>query len=262
MRRIAFINEKGGTCKTTLAVNVAAWLASERGARVLLCDLDTQGHAGKSLGVDVRHLDRTVADLLCDPRVQVNEVLQSTPISGLDLLPSNKDMARFPMEVANRVNRERLLLEKLSDLAGYDYLIFDAPPSMGLVTQNILLAVEEVVVPVAMTYFALDGCAEVQATVEQVRKELGHSALRISLVVPVLYRKTALADAILAKLEENFPDTLCKTILGWNVQIDEAQSHGRTIWEHAPSSRGAQLLRAIALEILIKGASRSLRTGS
>jgi len=259
MRRIAFINEKGGTCKTTLAVNTAAWLASARGARVLLCDLDTQGHAGKSLGIDVRALDVTIADLLVDPRVQVNDVLVPTAIPGLDLLPGNKDLARFPLEVASAPDRERRLLGKLHDLAGYDYVVFDAPPSMGLVTRNVLLAATEVVVPVAMTYFALDGCAEVQATVEAVRSELGHGDLRISLVVPVLYRKTALADAILAKLGEIFPDRLCRTVLGWNVQIDEAQSHGKTIWEHAPTSRGAVLLEEIAREILVRGAEETSR---
>lgn len=259
MRRIAFINEKGGTCKTTLAVNTAAWLASARGSRVLLCDLDTQGHAGKSLGIDVRSLETTVADLLIDPRVQVNDVLVPTAIPGLDLLPGNKDLARFPLEVAAAADRERRLLGKLRDLAGYDYVVFDAPPSMGLVTRNVLLAANEVVVPVAMTYFALDGCAEVQATVESVRKELGHGELRISLVVPVLYRKTSLADAILAKLEEIFPDRLCRTVLGWNVQIDEAQSHGKTIWEHAPNSRGAALLEEIAREIQVRGAAESSR---
>ncbi|AKU90173.1 ParA family protein [Vulgatibacter incomptus] len=259
MRRIAFINEKGGTCKTTLAVNVAAWLASARGARVLLCDLDTQGHAGKSLGIDVRTLSPTIADLLCDPKVHVNQVVRPTPVAGLDLLPSNKSLARFPLEVAGRIDRERCLLEKLSDLAGYDFVIFDGPPSMGLVTQNILLAAEEVVVPVGMTYFALDGCAEVKETVETVRRESGHASLRISLVVPVLYRKTALADAILAKLRDHFPDELCKTVLGWNVQIDEAQSHGKTIWEHAPSSKGAQLLEAIAREVAIRGAAKTAR---
>ena len=156
MRRIAFINEKGGSCKTTLAVNTAAWLATARDARVLLCDLDTQGHAGKSLGIDVRGLSPNIADLLCDPGV---------------------------------------------------------------------------------------------------RGRFGHQALRVSMVVPTLYRKTALADAILAKLREKFPEQICRTVLGYNVQIDEAQSYGQTIWEYAPQSRGAQLLEAIGRELVSRGAA-------
>jgi chromosome partitioning protein len=259
VRRIAFINEKGGSCKTTLAVNIAAWLATARGARVLLCDLDTQGHAGKSLGVDVRGLVPNVADLLLDPGVHVNDVVRRTPVAGLDLVPSNKDMARFPVEAAAFAERDMLLRRKLEGLAGYDYVIFDAPPSMGLVTTNIMLAADEIVIPVAMTYFALDGCAEIVDTVEGVRSRFGHDALHVSMVVPTLYRKTALAEAILGKLREKFPEQICRTVLGYNVQIDEAQSHGQTIWEYAPQSRGAQLLEAIARELVSRGATAPAR---
>lgn len=255
MRRIAFINEKGGSCKTTLAVNVAAWLSLHREARVLLCDLDTQGHAGKSLGIDVRGMSPTIADLLCDPRVQVNDVVRRSGIKGLDVLVANKDLARFPVEVASDPDRDRRLGKKLSDLAGYDYVIFDAPPSMGLVTTNVLLATEEVVIPVAMNYFALDGCAEILETVERVRDAYDHGLLRVSMVVAALYRKTALADEILSRLQAQFPDEFCRTVLGWNVQIDEAQSHGQTIWEYAPKSRGAGALEGIARELVSRGAA-------
>ena len=249
MRRIAFINEKGGTGKTTLAVNVAAWLAKARNARVLLADLDTQGHAGKSLGVDVRGLRPNIADLLFDDRVQVNDVLVRTGVPNLDLLPANKDLSEFPERIAGRPDREKRLEQKLADLAGYDYLLFDAPPSMGIVTVNVMLAAEEIVIPVALTYFALDGCAEILETVGRIRDQYGGSRPEVSLVVPTLYRRTSLADAILAKLRERFPADLSSTVLGFNVQIDEAQSHGRTIWEYAPASRGAQMIEAIAREI-------------
>lgn len=255
VRRIAFINEKGGSCKTTLAVNVASWLSLRRGARVLLCDLDTQGHTGKSLGIDVRGMSPTIADLLCEPEVQVNDVVRRSEIPGLDVLIANKDLARFPVEVASDPRRDHRLQDKLADLAGYDFVIFDAPPSMGLVTTNILLATEEVVVPVAMTYFALDGCAEILDTVETIRDSYDHQSLRVSMVVATLYRKTALAEEIHGRLRERFPDEICRTVLGYNVQIDEAQSHGRTIWEYAPRSRGAEALEGIARELLSRGAA-------
>ena len=254
MRRIAFVNEKGGTCKTTLAVHTAAWLATKRGARVLLCDTDTQGHAGKSLGIDVRELDVSMAEFLHDPEVALSEALLPSPLPGLDVLPSNKRMADFVMGVASDPDRDRRLQRRLADLAGYDYVIFDAPPSMGLVTNNVMLAAEEIVVPVAMTYFALDGCAEILATVDSIRARFDHRRLHVSMVVPVLYRKTALADEILEKLRERFPEEICRTVLGYSVQIDEAQSHGSTVWEHAPNSKGAAALEAIAMELATRGA--------
>ncbi|BDG08430.1 ParA family protein [Anaeromyxobacter paludicola] len=253
MRRIAFINEKGGTCKTTLCVNVAAWLAGA-GRRVLLADLDTQGHAGKSLGVDVRGLAPTVHDLLLG-RARLEEVVRPTPVANLSLLPANKALAGFPMEVAHAADRADRLREALQGVPadGYDYLLVDAPPSVSLVTENVLRAADELVIPVALTYLALDGCAEIVESLERLRAERGQ-APRISLVVPALYRKTQLADEILAKLRERFPAEVSRAVLGWSVKVDEAQSHGMTIFEYAPASSGAGQLASIAAELEARGA--------
>jgi chromosome partitioning protein len=250
MRRIAFINEKGGTCKTTLCVNVAAWLAG-LGRRVLVADLDTQGHAGKALGVDVRRLAPTVHDWLVQPATRFDEVVRPTAIANLDLLPANKDLAGFPVAVAAAPDRAERLRRRLDELgeARYDAVLIDAPPSRSLVTDNVLVAARELVVPVALTYLALDGCAEILESLESLRAERGE-APGLALVVPALYRKTQLADEILAKLRERFPAALSRHVLGYSVKIDEAQSHGRTIFEWAPRSSGARALAAIADEIL------------
>jgi len=251
MRRIALINEKGGTCKTTLAVNIAAYFAQRKGLRVLLADLDTQGHAGKSLGIDVRSISPNVFNFLVDESVRLEDVIQPTGLNNLSLIPSYKNMCEFPTELASDPRRFHRLLDRLSatEILDFDLIIFDAPPSMGLTTFNILVAATEVVVPVALTYLALDGCAEIVETVRRVVEEHGRSELRISLVVPTLYRKTALAEEILAKLKSYFPETLAHTPLAFNVKLDEAQSHGKTIWEYAPSSRGAQMIAAISEEL-------------
>jgi chromosome partitioning protein len=253
MRRIAFINEKGGTCKTTLCVNVGAWLAVERGRRVLVADLDTQGHAGKSLGVDVRGLSPTIHDWLVGGAT-FEAVVRRTPVPGLDLLPANKDLAAFPVAVAASADRADRLARRLDGLGEgrYDLVLLDAPPSLSLVTDNVLRAAREIVVPVALTYLALDGCAEIVGSLAALRGEAG-AAPGLALVVPALYRKTQLADEILAKLRERFPDRLSRTVLGWSVKVDEAQSHGRTIFEHAPRSAGARALAAIADELLASG---------
>jgi chromosome partitioning protein len=254
MRRIAFINEKGGTGKTTLAVNVAAWLARERRKRVLLVDMDTQGHAAKALGLDARAMTPNVFHLLSDPAVRLEDVVRPSAVERLSVLPAYKEMSRFPEAVAALPDRARLLDARLSQAEGFDVVVMDAPPSMGLTSLNVLVAATEVVVPVALTYLSLDGCAEVAATVRQVAEEHGKADLRITRVVPTLYRRTALADAILGKLEGYFPGQV-STPLGFNVKIDEAQSHGRTIWEYAPKSRGAEMLAAIAKELDAAGAA-------
>lgn len=250
MRRIAFINEKGGTCKTTLCVNLGAWLATRRGQRVLLADLDTQGHAGKSLGVDVRAISPTVKELLLGT-APLDAVVRASAVPGLDLLPANKTLADFPLEVASRADRGARLREVVDALPAdrWDLVLFDAPPSVSLVTENVLRAATEVVLPVALTYLALDGCAEIMDSLARLRAERGE-APALTLVVPALYRKTQLADEILEKLRTRFPRELARTVLGWSVKVDEAQSRGLTVFEHAPGSSGAQALAALADELL------------
>jgi chromosome partitioning protein len=249
MRRIAFVNEKGGTCKTTLCVNTAAWIAAQRGKRVLIADLDTQGHAGKALGIDVRGLSPTIRDVLVGQSLSVKQAALPTALPGLDLLPANKDLAGFPVEVASSPDRADRLRLRLDDVpqGSWDAVLIDAPPSVSLVTENVLRAATEVVLPVGLTYLALDGCAEILASLDALRAETGR-APAVTLVVPTLYRKTQLAEEILAKLRERFPDRLAAA-LGFSVKIDEAQSHGQTIFEYAPRSSGATALAEIARRI-------------
>ncbi|MBI3073895.1 MAG: ParA family protein [Deltaproteobacteria bacterium] len=249
MRRIAFVNEKGGSCKTTLTVNVGAYFALFRRRRVLIVDCDSQGHVGKSLGLDVRGAAVTSYELMADPGLSLAAAAQPSRITGLDVVLANKRIADLPLAVASRTDREVLLEKKVSNVDGYDFILYDAPPSSGLVTRNILLASDEVVVPVSLTYLALDGCAEIVDTVRRLGVEHKRSTPRISLVVPTLYRNTNLATEIIEKLKAHFPGRVTRGLLGFNVKIDEAQSHGQTIWEYAPQSSGAAMLEQIAKEI-------------
>ena len=257
MRRIAFINEKGGTCKTTLCVNVAARLAA-RGRRVLLADMDTQGHAAKSLGVDPRSLAPTIHDWLVGA-ASFAAVVRPTAVPGLDLLPANKELAAFPVAVAGAPDRAAILRARLDELpeGAYDAVLVDSPPSRSLVTDNILVAARELVVPVALTYLALDGCAEIMDSLARLRAERGE-APKVTLIVPALYRKTQLADEILAKLRQRFPDELSANVLGWSVKVDEAQSHGLTVFEYAPSCSGAHALSALADELLARDPAQTV----
>lgn len=248
MRTIAFINEKGGSCKTTLSVNTAAYFALKK-KKVLLIDLDPQGQVGKSLGLDVRNAPITTLELLTDPNVGLEDAVQTTRIPGLDVVVANKRLIDFPMLVAQETDRNHRLQQKLLSTDVYDYVIIDSPPSLGALTLNILLAVDEIVIPVNMTFFALDGCAEIMETVEQVKEAYGRERLQVTKVVPTLYRNTRLANEILERLRQQFGKRVAKTVIGFNVKLDEAQSYGETIWEYAPRSSGALMLANFATEL-------------
>lgn len=256
-RRIAFINEKGGSCKTTLVSSLGDYLTRVCGARVLLVDLDPQGQLGKVLGVDVGAERRTALDLLLDA-VLGEETRPPLPVirarhPGLDLVCSNKSLALFPEEAADRDDEEALYLRRAIDpVQGYDYVLFDAPPSFGTITLNVLLASSEIVLPVPLTFLALDGAAEMTRTVEMVRTRFRHPTLQITLVVPTLSRRTRMAREILGKLREHFPRQLAKTVVGYSVLIDEAQSRGRTIFEHAPHSTAARWMAALGDELIAR----------
>jgi len=247
-RKIAFVNEKGGSCKTTLAVNTAAYLARQ-GKHVCLIDMDPQGQVGKALGLDVAAIRPSMFELLTDPNVAARDAVTASGLPNLDLIVANKSLVDFTVLAAADPDRVMRLRNKLETLKGYDFFIVDSPPSLGLLTLNIMLAVKEIVIPVSLTYLALDGCSEIVETVENVRRTYKKRDLEVTLVVPTLYRRTNLADAILAKLRDFFGDRVSRAPIGYNVAIDEAQSMGRTIWDYAPASRGAEMLGARAEEI-------------
>jgi chromosome partitioning protein len=246
VRRIAFVNEKGGTGKTTLAVHVAAWIARARKLRVLLLDMDTQGHAGKTLGLDVREIQPNVFDFLTDRSVDLARVRHATEVPGLAVVPAYKQMAGLAAALGSGPSAAERLAERLDEFGSeQDVVVLDGPPSLGLSVTAILMAATEVVVPVALTYLALDGCAEVARSVERVAAEHHRPGLRVTAVVPMMHRRTALAEAVRERLEAYFPGRVTPP-LGVNVAIDEAQSHGKTVWDYAPRSRGAQMMSAVA----------------
>jgi len=246
VRRIAFVNEKGGTGKTTLAVHVAAWIARARKLRVLLLDMDTQGHAGKTLGLDVREIQPNVFDFLTDRSVDLARVRHATEVPGLAVVPAYKQMAGLAAALGSGPSAADRLAERLDEFGSeQDVVVLDGPPSLGLSVTAMLMAATEVVVPVALTYLALDGCAEVARSVERVAAEHHRPGLRVTAVVPMMHRRTALAEAVRERLEAYFPGRVTPP-LGVNVAIDEAQSHGKTVWDYAPRSRGAQMMSAVA----------------
>ncbi len=249
-RRIAFVNEKGGSCKTTLAVHVGAYLAAQRGMRVLLVDLDPQGHLGKTLGYDVGAYKRTALELLLDEARNPALFVRRTRFDRLDIVLSNKSIAVFPTVAASDPRRDFRLARAMDRLEGYDLILFDSPASFGTIMINLLVAAREVIVPVNASYLALDGCAELVRTIEALAGSHGIAPPEIRLIVPTLYRPTRMADAVIERLQAHFPKQVHPEALRYDVKVEEAQSHGRTIWEYAPHARAAEMLARLGDRIL------------
>ena len=268
-RRVAFINEKGGSGKTTLVANLAYYLAQNEGFRTLAVDMDPQGQLGKVLGLDVNGSRRTSLDLLLhdgsgksDSSAALDEPHCELPtlrtrVDGLDVIVSNKSLAVFPAfgqsdPEDDPTGRLVARLQNAPELENYDFVFFDAPPSFGPLTLNVLRASDEVVIPVPLTYLALDGCAELVRTLAMVRQRYRHPDLSIAMVIPTFYRRTRMANEILKALRERFPTEIANTVLGFTVKIDEAQSRGHTIFEAAPRHAGAKSMAALGAELLAR----------
>jgi len=170
---------------------------------------------------------------------------------------ADKSLGLFPAwrdaSAADPTARLAEALAERDELGGYDFVFFDAPPSFGPLTLSVLRAAEEVVVPVPLTYLAMDGCAELVRTLAMVRERYAHAKLHVTMVVPTFYRRTKLAHQILDRLKQRFPKEIAHEAVGYHVKIDEAQSRGLSIFEYAPRDRGARVMGALAEELDLRG---------
>jgi len=255
MISFALINEKGGSGKTTLAVNIASYFALYKNQKVLLVDMDPQGQSGKALGLNVRELDNTVFEAITG-EVPIKDCIYETGIDKLSILPSNKSLIKLPIILANSTERDLKLKKVLSKLRKYDVIIIDSPPSLGLMSFNVMAAVKNIIIPVSLTYLAMDGTAEIIETIDTLKEANHLNELSIFMMIPTMYRKTRLANEILNSLYNHFPQFVSKNIIPMNVKIDEAQSFGKTIWEYSPKSKGAEILKKLAEEIWQKAKSK------
>ncbi len=229
--------------KTTTAVNLASALA-RLDRRVLLVDLDPQSNATISLGVVPHQQRNTSYSLLTGSPPQ--PIVVST---NLEMIPANIDLAGAEMELSSTIGRESVLRDALAALPPYDFVIVDSPPSLGLLSVNALTYVGEVMIPVQCEFLALHGISLLLRTIEIVKKRL-NPALEIAGVVPCMYdARKGLSRETVADIERHFKDKIYKTRVRTNVRLAEAPSHGKSIFDYAPESNGAEDYMALAREV-------------
>lgn len=246
-RVIAVANQKGGVAKTTTVHTLGAAL-SERGRRVLLVDLDPQACLTFSNGINPDELDRSIHDVMLE-RAKAHEVLVKS--GDVHVLPSNIDLAGAEVHLLSKTGREYVLARALSSLTPtYDVILIDCPPSLGILTINGLTAAQEVLVPLQCETLSHRGVGQLLETIEDVRAYT-NPELRVRGVIATMYdSRTRLAQQVIDDVPVNYGLEVLSPPVPKSVKVAEAPSFGRSILEHAPTSKGAVAYRALADTIL------------
>ena len=255
--RIAFINQKGGVGKTTLALNCAAGWA-RLGFRVLLIDLDPQAHLTLSLtpSLEESSLERIEIDTIeaaLRREKSLSECVFEVPKEGFSLVPSHIDLSGAEGELSQELGRELLLRDALASVDDdFDLILLDCPPSLGLLSLNALAAADEVVVPVQAEYLALQGMAQLMKIIQLVQERL-HPDLKWNAVVPTMVdSRTRLSRDVVEELRTHFPDQLTRTLIPSRVKVAEAPSFGLSIFGHDPHGPAAGEIEDLCQELVEK----------
>ena len=249
MKIIAIANQKGGVGKTTTAVNLAACLA-KKGQRVLLVDCDPQGNSTSGVGVDKRRCEKTVYDVLLG-NANVSEAVVKSDYENLSVCPSNISLSGAEIELVSEMGRESKLKNALLSVKNdFDYVIIDAPPSLGLITINVLTAANSVIVPIQCEYYALEGVAQLMNTIRKVKQVMNPELEIEGILMTMFDSRTNLSAQVIEEVKKFFPNKVYKTLVPRNVRLSEAPSFGKPIIYYDIASKGAESYLDLADEVL------------
>lgn len=249
-RRIQlFLNFKGGTGKTSLSSSYAFRLA-ERGYRVLMIDLDSQGHATKCLGKEGSSFTRTLHDVMIR-KVPLDDVTVTTGMPGLSLVPANLAMSTIDLALMPLAGREFRLRNALQGVTGkYDFVVLDAPPSFGLLNLNALMAATDLIIPVLADFLSYDGLRLLFETIQGIEQDLSHQLEQIFVVVNAFNQTFKISREALAALRVHYADYILETVVRQCTKFAQASSEGCPIFGYDPDSKGAADIEAVQTEIL------------
>ena len=246
---ITVANQKGGVGKTTTAINMSAALA-EKGKKILLVDIDSQGNTTSGLGVEKNELENTTYELMLG-EAEVENCLIHTEYKDLDILPSNVDMAAAEIELLDEEDREFKLRHILRPLKKqYDFIIVDCPPSLNILTVNAMTAADSILVPIQCEYYALEGLSQLLYTIELVKERL-NPGLTIEGILFTMYdSRVRLSGQVVQNVKANLKERMFKTMIPRNVRLAEAPSHGKPVSLYARFSSGTRAYRNFAKELI------------
>lgn len=259
-RVIAVANQKGGVGKTTSAVNIAAGLALG-GLSVVLIDADAQGNASSALGIEHPAGTPSTYDVLIGG-TPLAEVLQPCPdIEGLLVCPATIDLSGAEIELVDLPSREFRLADAvkhfLATSRDVDVVLIDCPPSLGLVTLNVMVAAHEVMIPIQTEYYALEGLSQLWTTIDRIASDLNPKLHVSTMLLTMMDKRTRLSEEVEAEVRTHFPALTLQTVIPRSVRISEAPSYGQTVVTYDPRNTGALAYRKAALELSLRLAQQS-----
>jgi chromosome partitioning protein len=252
MRVIVIANQKGGCGKTTTTVNLAAAFG-RKGKKVLVVDLDPQGHTTLGVGCDPESFTKTIYNAIVDLNVPISSVIVPSKAENVDVAPSNVLLSGTELDLAAVDGREFMLTEQFKTIEDkYDYCVIDCPPSLGILTLNALIASSDVIVPVQVHYYAMEGLKQLFETCEIIQEHFQPCKVKISgLLLTFVEDRLIFTRQIQQQMREFFGDLVFDTVIHRNIRLAEAPSAGQSVITYAPESKGAQEYLALVDEILL-----------
>ena len=245
---IAISNQKGGVGKTTSAINIASFLAVTE-TPTLLIDMDPQANASTGLGININN-SKTIYDVMIN-NINIKKCITKTDIDFLDIVPSHTKLSGAEIELVGMFTRESILKDALSNVMGkYKYIIIDTPPSLGLLTVNVLTASKSLIIPIQCEYYALEGLSQLLNTIRLIQKNLNPDLNIEGILITMFDSRLNMSHQVVNEVKEYFGEKVYATIINRNVKLGEAPSHGQPILIYDPTSRGSQNYMNLVTEIL------------
>ena len=247
---IAVVNQKGGVGKTTTAINLAAYLCL-LGKRILLVDIDPQANASSGLGIESRELESGIYDVLLGEK-SLSEIIRPSSLGDfLHIAPATSSLGGAAIDLVGMSDREYRLQKSITPAKNeYDFIIIDSPPSLGLLTVNVLTAADEVLIPVQSEYYALEGLGQLLETINLIQNNLKPELGIMGAVITMFDKRNRLSMAVLGELHQYFPSHVFKTVIPRSIRLAEAPSYGKSILEHDRESKGGRAYEKLAREII------------
>ena len=248
-RAIAIANQKGGVGKTTTSINLSATLA-EKGKKVLVIDTDPQGNTTSGFGLNKNQLENTIYELLIGD-CKVDDALYKNVVDGVDIIPSNVNLAAVEIELIDMIEKEFILKKAIDEIREYyDFIIIDCPPSLSMLTINAMTTADTVLVPIQCEYYALEGLSQLVHTVNLVKERLNNSLQMEGVIFTMYDSRTNLSMQVVENVKDHISENVYKTIIPRNIRLAEAPSYGLPINLYDSKSAGAEAYRLLADEVI------------